>query len=503
MRTLLSRYNIRFVAELIFIILIGVLIAQAVMRTSTMEDKWSTVLLLGLIGVTGLIVVPEREKLMLYCAAFLLPINLTFHPVYIIREFHRPINGLIIKAVDFPLAIIFLFWAMRLIRTREKIQLHPWITLPYLIIFGLCAASWPRVTAHPAIKAGCLLLVLKNLIIILYLANNLSDRRTVFTLIGVLLLGGSLQGIIALGQYIKGGALGLGMLGEMDIRSSRAGSETISRMGGTIGHPNKLALYLAFLLEINFSLLFINASKWVRFLRIFPLLLMFPAIILTYSRGAWASLILGGTINAYWCRSKKTQQKIISALLVVGVGCTVAFSAVAFIPSVRHRIFEDDGGSGSEVRGQLVITAKNIIRHHYWRGVGLNNYGAVMGKYDISPQGVSREFPMPVHNEYLLTAAELGVPAAVIFVILLVFVFLLHLSIGLTSKDKGSDYPYLAIGFLGGWIGWVFHHRTLLEFVFLQHYIWFYLGIALALKNNLKTPQTAARKVVTANQAVA
>jgi O-antigen ligase len=488
MRFFFSRYNTRLIIELLFIIFIGVFVAKAVLQTSAMEAKWSKALILGLIGITGLIVIPDQEKFLLYFAAFLLPIGLSFHPVYIERDFYRALDGFEIKAFDFPLAIIIFFWTIRLIQTKEKIQLHLWITLPYLIIFGLCVASLQKVTVDPAIQAGSLLLVLKNPIIFLYLANNLSNRRTVFVLIGILLLNGSLQGIISIAQYLKGGPLGLAMLGEMEsFRASKAGAESITRMGGTVGHPNKLALMLAFLLEVNFSVLFIKTPNWVKRMLTLSIFLMLPAVILSYSRSAWASLILGGTINIYWCRAKKTQQKIISALLVVTVFSVISFSAVGFIPSVRNRIFGDDGGSGSDIRVQLKIIAKNIIKHHYWRGVGLNNYCSVIRKYDISSDGASWGFPMPVHNEYLLIAAELGVPAAVIFVILLVIIFFLHISIGLTSKDKDSEYPYLAIGFLCGWIGWAFHHRTLYEYVIFQHDIWFYLGIVLALKNNLKT----------------
>ncbi|MDU9050279.1 MAG: O-antigen ligase family protein [Candidatus Electrothrix sp. Rat3] len=488
MRIFFSRHNIRFAIELFITVLIGLFVAQAVLQTSVMEEKWTKALLLGLIGITGLIVIPDKENFLLYFSAFLLPFSLSFHPVYVDANFFRPLNGFEIKAFDFPLALILLFWAMRLIRMKEKIHLHLWITLPYLVIFVLCAVSLTRVAAHPAVKAGALFLVLKNPVIFLYLANNLSKRRIVFSLIGVLLLTGSLQAIIAIGQYIKGGPLGLGMLGEMDsLYASAAGTDTLFRMGGTVGHPNKLAMMLAFLLEINFAVLFIKSSDWLKWMRFVPIFFMLPAIILTYSRSAWASLILGGSLNVYWCRSKKTQQKVISALLVVGVFSVVGTSSVALIPSVRNRIFADDGGSGTDIRDELKTIAKNIIDHHYWIGVGLNNYTSVVRKYDNSKSGATWGFAMPVHNEFYLVAAEIGVPAAVVFVILLVIIFFLHISIGLTSKDKDSEYPYLAIGFLCGWLGWAFHHRTLFEYVFLQHDIWFCLGITLALKNNLKT----------------
>ncbi len=496
MKTLFSRYNIRFAIELFLTVLVGFFIAQAVLQTSAMEEKWTKALLLGLIGITGLIVIPDKEKFLLYFTAFLLPFSLSFHPVYVGASFFRPLNGFEIKAFDFPLALILLFWAMRLIRTKEKIHLHLWITLPYLVIFVLCVVSLTRVTAHPAVKAGALLLVLKNPIIFLYLANNLSNRRIVFALIGILLLNGSLQALIAIAQYIKGGPLGLGMLGEMDsLYASASGTGTLFRMGGTVGHPNKLAMMLVFPMEINFAILFIKSPNWLKWIRITPIFFMLPAIILTYSRSAWASLILGGSLNIYWCRSKKTQQKVISALLVVGVFSVVGASSVAFIPSVRNRIFADDGGSGTDIRDELKTIAKNIIDHHYWIGVGLNNYCSVVRKFDNSKTGATWGFAMPVHNEFYLVAAELGVPAAVVFVILLIIIFLFHIPIGLTSKDKDSEYPYLAIGFFCGWIGWTFHHRTLFEYIFLQHDIWFYLGITLALKNNLKPASVTDMKM--------
>ncbi|MCI5131791.1 MAG: O-antigen ligase domain-containing protein [Candidatus Electrothrix sp. EH2] len=315
--------------------------------------------------------------------------------------------------------------------------------------------------------------------------QNIKKRHVVFGLVGILLLNGSLQALIALAQYVKGGAVGLQMLGELDdVFSTAAGGTAITRVGGTIGHANKLALFLAFLIEINIALLFVPASRIIKVLRIFPLLLMCSAIMLTYSRSAWGSLILGGTISIYWCRTKKTGQRVLSAFLVISVISGIALSAIALIPSVRNRIFEDDRGSGLEIRHHLKVICKNIIVNNYWRGVGLNNYCSVIHKYDNSELGASWHFPMPVHNEYMLVAAELGVPAAIVFIILLVFIIIQHISVGLSNTDP--SYSYLAIGFLCGWIGWLLHHRTLFEYAFFSHNIWFYLGIIQAVKNNIK-----------------
>ncbi|WPD24066.1 MAG: O-antigen ligase family protein [Candidatus Electrothrix scaldis] len=486
MRSVFDRSNNRFLFELFFIFLIGIFVSRGVIQAAELGGKWENMLLLVLIGAIGLLVIPDREKFLLYFSAILLPINLTIHPFgYNPAPFYRLLEGFQIRAIDFPLALILLFWLIRLILKKEKIRLHLWMTIPYLTIVVFCITSWIGRPVEPVIKAGALLLVLKNLILFLYLANNLKERRTILMLVGIFLLNGSLQALIAMAQYLNGGAIGLQILGEVDVFSTEAGVASITRVGGTIGHANKLALFLAFIIEINIALLFVPASRIIKVLRIFPLLLMCSAIMLTYSRSAWASLILGGTISVYWCRVKQTGQRILSAFLVIALISGIALSAIALIPSVRNRIFEDDRGSGLEIRHHLKVICNNIIVNNYWLGVGLNNYCSVIHKYDISELGASWHFPMPVHNEYMLVAAELGVPAAIIFIILLLFIIIQHISVGLNNTEP--SYSYLAIGFLCGWIGWLLHHRTLFEYSLFSHNIWFYLGIVQAMKNNLET----------------
>ncbi|MCI5138178.1 MAG: hypothetical protein D3922_07125, partial [Candidatus Electrothrix sp. AR1] len=370
----LVRDNGRLLFELFFIFLVGLLVAKGVLQAASMGGKWTKLLLLILIGGVGFLVIPYREKLLLYFFAFLLPINITTYPFETFSTlFYRQLEGFKLSSLDFPLILILLFWIVRLLWTKEKIRLYPWITFPYMLLIVFCIISWTGKTIELPVKIGALFLVVKNPIIFLYLANNLKTRRAIFILVGILLLNGSLQGLIAMAQYAKGDMLGLEMLGEAPVFSAEAGSASVLRVGGTIGHANKLALFLAFLIQINIAVLFIPTSSRVfKIIRVFPLVLMSSAIMLTYSRSSWASLILGGTINSYWCRSRKTKQKIMSAILVISIMSGVALAAIGLVPSIRNRIFNDDGGSGLEIRYHLKVICKNIIRHNYWIGVGFN-----------------------------------------------------------------------------------------------------------------------------------
>jgi hypothetical protein len=477
-------FNRRFLFEIIFILIVGVITGGVLVKSSQMEPKWVKVVILAAIGITGLIMTEEREKKLLYLSAFLLSINLTVNPLYITAAFRRPINGFEIRAFDIPFLMIMVMWFSRILFNRdEKIHFYLWFTIPYLVFWGLAVASTSRISSHILIKTATLLILLKHWFIFIYVANNIKDRRTIDMVIGVVLLSGVIQALIGMAQYLNGGPLGLAVLGEMQEVRLMPG-ETIIRFGGTIGHPNTLALFLAFLLQINIGQLFMPCAKLKKYLLFISLFCMMTTLILTYSRGAWSSLIMGGMVNAYICMVKRTKRKIASAVIVTVVIITFAVAIVATVPSVGKRIYGDDRGS-ADIRKPLKVVAKNIIRHHYWLGVGLNNYTSAIKKYDITREAVSWEFPAPVHNEYILVAAELGVPAGALFIFFIIYGFYLAASISFSKAD--FLLPFLGVGFLSGLIGWTFHHTVLYEYTVFSHYIWFYFGILQAIHTMMKT----------------
>jgi O-antigen ligase len=59
-----------------------------------------------------------------------------------------------------------------------------------------------------------------------------------------------------------------------------------------------------------------------------------------------------------------------------------------------------------------------MIKSHPFVGVGLNTFEEVMPNYDNT--GVSRNFQKPVHNYFLLVAAETGLCGLIFFVVLLI-----------------------------------------------------------------------------------
>jgi len=94
-----------------------------------------------------------------------------------------------------------------------------------------------------------------------------------------------------------------------------AGTEVISRVSGTFGHPNSLAGYLVMLILINLSLFWAPISAKVK-LALWPtLLLMSTALILTFSRAGWLALGIAGMFSLYLCFFRWIKHRGLSFLI--------------------------------------------------------------------------------------------------------------------------------------------------------------------------------------------
>jgi len=110
----------------------------------------------------------------------------------------------------------------------------------------------------------------------------------------------------------------------------------------------------------------------------------------------------------------------------VVLGMTVVL-ALASIPWIIHRFATDTGA-----RGHTMRIAFDVIRDRPWSGVGVNSYVAVVGRTDpLTSTGV------PVHNIFLLSAAEMGIVGALL--LWLPFVLVSVRAVGALRASRGTD----------------------------------------------------------------
>ncbi len=423
---------------------------------------------------------------------FFLPIRVDFHFTYTEGIWIRPINGFGVGAFDVFFLLAMGAWALRAVMDhRLRLRLFPQISIPFFLIFIITAAGVLRTSMPDFIMTAVIWTVFKNWLVFLYMANNIQSVGSLRQVVVLLLVMGMLQALIGLAQYFTGGRLGFAMLGEAERSyfEMRAGAGTVSRVAGTLGHPNKLSVFLNLLLQMNFALFFANLPRRTKIWLLMPFALMGIAMLLTYSRGGWLGLALGSTVVLYWCLTKKIRHRLLSAVLLLIFLSLSALILISTVQSVQRRLFQDDYGSAA-LRVPMSIVALNIIRHHPLIGVGLNNYTSVIERYDTTPSAVSYDFPKPVHNEFLLVAAEQGLMVFVLFLLILVLVFAGLFRVGRSSGAALSTW--LAIGFFGGWLGWCLHHQFEYEYVFLSETTWMLFGLFQALNPNANPSPPAA-----------
>lgn len=313
------------------------------------------------------------------------------------------------------------------------------------------------------------------------LVNEVVARREAlrFFVYGMLIQAG-----IAVVQYIVQSSLGLHLLGEPFLSTSKPGvakvdfeGGTFLRAYGTLSHPNVLGgLVVA---AIFWAYYIFRKNLWL-LMGIGSLLLL--ALLFTFSRSAF--LALGGGGLFFFSISEKR----IRFQQVLLWGSILLFFIISFhLENVLvERVFlGNDPGATLERIEYLSISRFMLMDHPF--GVGLGHFTLLM--QDFSAQNLDPWLLQPVHNVYLLMMNEGGVLAGVLFIGLLGTLFVQLLG---RIRDNNKDeqlFAYLALTVL----------MTMALIMLFDHYfytlyagqvfLFFYLGLVSSSLNKPLLPR--------------
>jgi len=186
------------------------------------------------------------------------------------------------------------------------------------------------------------------------------------------------------------------------------------RWYSTFYWPNPFAAFLLLALPIE-VVRCVHASRRHAFTHGILSLLLAVSLALTYSRGAWLSLVLAAPVAAVVLRPPSWPQAV-GRILVLAV-------AVAAVALVLTRGAGAAPGEGLLNRAASITDATDFSlqgRLNFWRsawaifrdhplGTGAGTFGAVHAAY----QRDVRYYSTDAHNLYLQTAAEMGVPGLI------------------------------------------------------------------------------------------
>ncbi|MGH9335129.1 MAG: O-antigen ligase family protein, partial [Vicinamibacteria bacterium] len=225
-----------------------------------------------------------------------------------------------------------------------------------------------------------------------------------------------------------------------------------SRVSGIFNGPNEMGTFLVYSSMMMLAVVVWRTSAGKRMLYLGGFLLAARAMLFTFSRGAYVSLAIGSALILL----------LRNPFYLVGAG-TLGAAAVALNPgllpdSVVTRLAqttrETAGGGDLEeanldksVSHRFVLwrAARLMIEDHPLAGVGLGRFAYHLDGYVERP--LKEHEAKDVHNAYLLVATELGIPALLVMIAILVsfFVTCLKLYFG---RRHGFD-RMVALGAVG------------------------------------------------------
>jgi putative inorganic carbon (HCO3(-)) transporter len=217
-----------------------------------------------------------------------------------------------------------------------------------------------------------------------------------------------------------------------------------TRWYSTFYWPNPFAAFLLLALPIE-VFRYVHASVREAWGHGSLSVLLAAALILTYSRGAWLSLLAVAPLAVVVLRPPSWPRAVARGLiLIVAIGVAIVFltRGAALRPGqevlVRATSVTDVGDQSILGRLHFWHAAWAIFLDHPL-GTGAGTFGVVHAAYQQDP----RFYAADPHNLYLQTAAEMGVPGVTAIAAMLGSVLLLWRRTMTTSRGTPS-YPLIA-----------------------------------------------------------
>jgi len=201
---------------------------------------------------------------------------------------------------------------------------------------------------------------------------------------------------------------------------------------GTMINKNVLAQYIGVMLFPSLLMVFNTKGKWGMFFASSSFCVLLAIILITYTRGAWIGVVIGGgglfcflrfhpQIKQDWSKNTKVQY------VYVLVASMLAFMVMAlpsptnnnsFQSKVKDVLNQPEGGS-TAMRLALYANSWQMLLDHPL-GVGLGNWRNLYPKYHqaarITPDFSVSMQPRKLHNDPFLMFVELGLVGGFFFV---------------------------------------------------------------------------------------
>ena len=331
------------------------------------------------------------------------------------------VSGFTVGAAEALVGLVLAAWLARMVAVGEIKTIHPPLLLPLLIFLGAILLS---LTGALSLRYSFkeILKWLEVLGIYLFVANVI-ERKQAKVAVLLMLLAGIGQALLGFYQFFgRVGPQAFVVLGRF------------VRAYGTFEQPNPYGGYLGLVLPLAYGLL-LGISRlgyWrldIGYLVAIPgLALMGPALIMSWSRGAWLGFAAAFILMSL---AHSRRGAALFALLCLLVTSVLLLGSIQALPqSIIQRItdflpylhvFDVRGVKLTDANYAVVErmahwqAAWGMFNDRPWLGVGIGNYEPVYPAYSLpgwtEPLGHA-------HNYYLNIAAEAGLIGLAAYLVL-------------------------------------------------------------------------------------
>ncbi|MBN1998408.1 O-antigen ligase family protein [candidate division KSB1 bacterium] len=440
--------------QIIVFLFFGLLFGASVFLISDLPSRALVVVLIGIAFPFIAAIIGDLRRFLMVAIVVAIPLRIDAN-VRRIFENQAGASSLGISLIDVFVILLLVWWIIELV-TKEstKIRFYPQITIPALLYFEACLVT---VLWAPRLDLAMLELIMmvKVLLLFFVLANQIRDESDLKLVVWSFIFILAFQAVLGNLQVIFGKNLNLGFLGE--YQGSRDEIKELGKMyrvGGTLGHPNRLAMFLELLLPMCMAVSFTSQQRRVRIFGFMIFGAGFVALIMTGSRGGWGGAIAGLFLFFYFLIKTKhlSLKNLIGPAFAVIILITIV--GFAFSDILEKRFFGEDYGS-AESRIPMFQIAFNVIDAHPIGGVGINNYQVKMKNYMKTVHALKyKSIDRPVHNMYLLITGETGFIGLFSFLTLLVFVLRTCYK---TIHMQNTFCSVVSTSVLSGFVGFLLH----------------------------------------------
>ncbi len=346
------------------------------------------------------------------------------------------------------LVVILLSWFLNA-ATEGRILFEPHILhLPVFLLTGWALCSFWFTYSQTGLwylreSISDMKRWLDPIVIYFLFFHVVKTRRRWKTLVVIMMFAVTLAALMALYDYLNVG---------------EGSSLDRARIGGIAGQPNILGAFFVYYM-------FLFAGFWLQHLKrprywllLVPFAICFRAIMVTFSRGAYLAFAQGAMGLAFF------KNKVLF-FLAVGAVAFALFNPWLLPEGVQYRLqttFKDRRTQITDVYGiselEEDLDQSSAIRIIIWRGAGqmiADNpwFGVGLGRFQryISAYTGGQVKWIDAHNAYIITAAEFGIPALLLF--LLTVLVLFRITNVVYKRHPDPFIKATALGFLGGLSG--------------------------------------------------